>query len=147
MTRPDDRDSITGWFEEWGACIARLDFVRARALFAPEVVGFGTYSDFLSGIEDLERRQWRKVWPSITCFRFELGGLWTEVSPDRRLGHAAVGWSSTGTDEKGLPFPRPGRCTVALRRADPFAAWLGTHTHFSLVRGTPPVSYPRPASP
>ena len=147
MIRPDDRDSITGWFEEWVKCIASLDFVRARTLFAPEVVGFGTYSDILDGIDDLERRQWRMVWPAIAGFRFDLAGLWVEVSPDRRLGHAAVGWTSTGTNEEGQPFPRPGRCTVALRRADLDSAWLGTHTHFSLARGTPPVSHPRPASP
>ena len=147
MIAPDDRDSITGWFREWGESIASLDFTRSRTLFAPGVVGFGTYADFLSGIDDLEIRQWRVVWPSIAGFRFDLEGLWAEVSPDRRLGHAAVGWSSTGTDEEGRPFPRPGRCTVTLRRADPASPWRGTHTHFSLLRGTPPVSYPRPASP
>ena len=146
MIPPEDRGSITGWFETWGECIASLDFARARTLFAPEVVGFGTYSDFLSGIDDLESRQWRMVWPSIDDFRFNLDGLWTEVSPDRRLGHAAVGWFSTGTDPDGQPFPRRGRCTVTLRRAGPASAWKGTHTHFSLVRGTPPVSHGNPAS-
>ena len=147
MIASEDRDSLTGWFEEWGECIASLDFARARTLFAPDVVGFGTYSDFLSGIDDLEGRQWRMVWPAISAFRFDVAGLWAEVSPDRRLGHAAVGWTSKGTEPDGKRFPRPGRCTVTLRRENPASRWRGTHTHFSLVRGTPPVSYPRPAGP
>lgn len=144
MIAPDDHHSIAGWFEEWGGCIASLDFARARTLFVPAVVGFGTWSDFLSGIDDLETRQWREVWPSISDFRFDLDALWTEVSPDRMLGHAAASWTSTGMDEEGRPFARPGRCTVTLCRTDPGTPWLGTHTHFSLVRGTPPASHRLP---
>ena len=145
MTASDDHDSIAGWLAEWGACIASLDFARAKKLFAPEVVGFGTWSDLLVGLDDLEARQWRVVWPFISDFRFDLDGLWTDVSPDRRLGQLAAGWASTGVHEDGTPFDRPGRCTVTLRRADPASPWLGTHTHFSLNRDTPPVSYRSPS--
>ena len=141
MTATDDHASLAGWLAEWGECIASLDFARARALFDPEVVGFGTFSDLLVGIDDLESRQWRAVWPAIADFRFDVAGVWTEVSPDRRLGHLAAGWTSTGAHEDGAPFPRPGRCTVTLRRAAPTSPWLGTHTHFSLNRGTPAVSH------
>ena len=137
MTTTDDHDSIARWLAEWGECIASLDFARARTLFVPGVVGFGTFSDLLVGLDDLEVRQWRAVWPAISDFRFDLDGLWTEVSPDRRLAHLAAGWTSTGTREDGAPFPRPGRCTVTLRRADTGSPWRGTHTHFSLNRGTP----------
>ena len=144
MTASPDHLSLSGWLAHWGECIASLDFARARTLFVPEVVGFGTYSDLLVGLDDLEARQWRAVWPAIAAFRFDLDGIWTEVSPDRRLGHLAAGWTSTGMDERGAPFPRPGRCTVTLGREDVDAPWLGTHTHFSLNRGTPPVSYPPP---
>ena len=56
-------------------------------------------------------------------------------------GNLAAGWTSTGAHEDGTPFLRPGRCTVTLRRADPTSPWLGTHTHFSLNRGTPAVSH------
>ena len=72
--------------------------LRAReTLFVPEVVGFGTWSDLLVGLDDLEARQWRAVWPAIAGFRFDLEASWTEVSPDRRLGHLAAGWTSTGS--------------------------------------------------
>ena len=142
MTASGDHESIAAWLAGWGVCIARLDFARARTLFVPEVVGFGTWSDLLVGIDDLEARQWRAVWPAITDFRFDLDGTWTEVSPDRRLGHLAAGWTSTGSHPDGTPFPRPGRCTVTLRRSTVESPWLGTHTHFSLNRGTPPVSTP-----
>ena len=141
MSASKDHDSIADWLAEWGDCIASLDFARARRLFVPEVVGFGTYSDLLVGLDDLEARQWRAVWPSITDFRFDLDRLWTDASPDRRLGQLAAGWTSTGALEDGTAFQRPGRCTVTLRRAGTASPWLGTHTHFSLNRGTAPVSY------
>ena len=147
MTASEDHDSLTGWLAEWGECIAGLDFARARTLFVPEVVGFGTWSDLLVGLDDLEARQWRAVWPAIAGFRFDLEASWTEVSPDRRLGHLAAGWTSTGSHEGGAAFERPGRCTVTLRRAGADSPWLGTHTHFSLNRGTPAVSYPSRPSP
>ena len=142
MTGPEDHDSLAGWLTEWGECIAALDFARARTLFVPEVVGFGTFSDLLVGLDDLEARQWRAVWPAIAGFRFNVGAIWTEVSPDRRLGNLAAGWTSTGTHEDSTAFERPGRCTVTLRRAGADSPWRGTHTHFSLNRGTPAVSYP-----
>ena len=66
ITATDDHDSIAGWLAEWGECIAGLDFARARTLFVPEVVGFGTFSDLLVGLDDLEARQWRAVWPGIS---------------------------------------------------------------------------------
>lgn len=143
-TATEDHDSIADWLAEWGGCIASLDFARARNLFDPDVVGFGTFSDLLVGLDDLEARQWRAVWPAIADFRFDVDGLWTEVSPDRRLAHLAAGWTSTGRCEDATPFARPGRCTVTLRRADPTSPWFGTHTHFSLNRGTPPVSHRSP---
>ena len=147
MTGSEDHDSLAAWLAQWGECIEGLDFARARTLFVPEVVGFGTYRDLLVGLDDLETRQWRPLWTSISGFRFDLGGLWTEVSPDGRMGHLAAGWTSTGTHGDGTAFERPGRCTVTLRRAGADAPWLGTHTHFSLNRGTPAVSHPsrRPA--
>ena len=147
MTASEDRDSLAGWLAGWGECIAGLDFARARTLFVPEVVGFGTWSDLLVGLDDLEVRQWRRVWPTIADFRFDLDTMWTEVSPDRRLGHLAAGWTSTGTHEDGASFERPGRCTVTLRRAGAGSPWLGAHTHFSLNRGTPAVSYPSRSPP
>ena len=149
MTSSEDHDSLAGWLAKWGECVASLDFARARTLFVPEVVGFGTWSDLLVGLDDLEARQWRAVWPAIAGFRFDLDTMWTEVSPDRRLGCLAAGWTSTGTGEDGAPFERPGRCTVTLRRAGDDAPWLGVHTHFSLNRGVPAVSSPgrSPAGP
>lgn len=144
MTTSEDRDSIAGWLAEWGECIAGLDFARARTLFVPEVVGFGTWSDLLVGIDDLEARQWRAVWPAIADFRFDLDRIWTDVSPDRRLGQLAAAWTSTGAHRDGTAFERPGRCTVTLRRTGAASPWLGTHTHFSLSRGTPAVSHRNP---
>ena len=50
-------------------------------------------------------------------------------------GNSATGiitWNSRGFDESGAPFPRPGRATIVLARADAAAPWKGMHTHFSV---------------
>ncbi len=144
MTNPADQRAILDWLGTWGGYVANRDFASARDLFAPDVIGFGTYSDFVVGLENLEREQWRKVWPMIADFRFDLESAWTETSPDRLTAVLATRWFSTGFDEHGERFERPGRCTVTLRRAAVDEQWRGTHTHFSLDRGVPSQSYGAP---
>ena len=136
-----DHQSIRAWLNTWGSYVANRDFGSARALFDTDVVGFGTYSDFVAGLDNLEREQWQKVWPKISDFRFDVEGMWTETSQDRLCGHLAARWFSTGFDEQGRRYERPGRCTVTLRRASLDDGWLGTHTHFSLERDTPSLSH------
>jgi hypothetical protein len=63
------------------------------------------------------------------------------VSPDRLLAVAITGWDSTGIDEQGDRFERPGRATVVLRRASITDSWVGLHTHFSLGLGVPQKSH------
>ena len=92
----DDQASIRDWLATWGQCVAAVDFARARTLFHKQVVGFGTYSDFVAGLDDLEAQQWRQVWPTIRDFRFDVEGLSSGTSPDRLLGYLAARWSSTG---------------------------------------------------
>ena len=60
-----------------------------------------------------------------------------DIAEDRAW--AAVPWTSTGFDENGTAFDRPGRATVTFRRDG--ARWLGVHTHFSLKPGTPPRTH------
>ena len=138
---PLDAASIRAWLAEWNECVAAVDFARARPLFDSGVVGFGTYSDFVTGLDNLEQQQWRKVWPTIRDFRFDLEGLRLFTSPDRLFAYLATNWSSTGIGQDGTTFDRPGRCTVVLARAQPAAPWRGLHTHFSFYRGVPQRSY------
>ena len=138
---PADATSICAWLATWDECVVAVDFDRARPLFDSGVVGFGTYSDVVTGLDNLEQQQWRKVWPTIRDFRFDLEGIRPFTSPDRLFGYLAASWSSTGIGEDGTTFDRPGRCTVVLRRAQLTTPWLGVHTHISLFRGVPQRSH------
>ncbi len=137
----EDVDAIRDWFAAWGGHVAAVDFESARPLFDDAVIGFGTYMDTATGLDELERRQWRGVWPTIEGFRFNLASLKSVVSPDRRQAFAAITWSSTGIAADGGRFERPGRATVAFARPAPDQPWRGIHTHFSLNPGTPQTSH------
>ncbi len=141
MIDQQDRQSILDWLASWGDCVATRDFEKARRLFRSDVVGFGTYSDFVVGLDNLESEQWRQVWPTIANFRFDLDNAWVDISTDRLMGQVAARWQSTGYHDNGTTFDRPGRCTVTLRREDARSPWRGTHTHFSLERGVPQASH------
>ena len=48
----------------------RCGFRRARGvLFSPDVVSFGTLTGFMSGLQELETLQWRKIWPTHKGFQ------------------------------------------------------------------------------
>ncbi len=132
-------EPLRAWFRTWGGCVAAVDFASARPLFTDDVVGMGTHVAFVHGLDDLEREQWRNVWPNIEGFRFEVEELVGSI--DGKRAWAAVPWSSTGFHENGAPFDRPGRATVTFIASG--SAWLGTHTHFSLRPGTPQRTFGR----
>ena len=133
-----DKASIKAWYDAWGDCVAQVDFIAARPLFADDVLGFGTFVDFVEGRERLEANQWRSIWPTIKNFRFQTERLRVSVSPDRRQAVGMVTWESIGFDEEGRPYARPGRASAVLVRETIDEPWQGIHTHFSL--------YPREVS-
>ena len=133
----DGLEELREWFRFWGNCVAAVDFESARPLFAERVVGFGTYVEFVRGLDALYSEQWSKVWPKITDFRFNIEHLVGEIYGD--AAWAAVPWSSTGYHESGEAFDRRGRATATYVREN--GKWLGTHTHFSLKPGTPPHTF------
>lgn len=118
-----------------------LDYAAARELFEAEVIGFGTYKDFVEGLDALETGQWRSIWPSIEGFEFELSSLRTVMAEDRKSATAMLTWTSTGIAEGGSRYARPGRATVVLRRRAIDADWRGAHTHFSLFPGERKLSF------
>ena len=83
----------------------------------------------MTGLDAVEREQWRTVWPVIRDFTIDVEGARGVVAGDR--GWLAAVWDSRGRRPDGTLFPRPGRCTIAFERRD--GRWLATHTHFSLV--------------
>ena len=136
-----DCQAIANWFSSWDKLVDGVDFIPARELFDPEVVGFGTRMDIVSGINNLEMTQWRRVWPTIEGFRFDLSTLHCMVSPDRLQAVGIVLWRSKGFHEDGGVFQRPGRATVVFRRESVGKAWRAVHTHISLNPGTPQRSW------
>jgi ketosteroid isomerase-like protein len=137
MPTATETDGIRDWFTTWDSYVRARDYVSARALFHPAVIGFGTHMRIVSGLEHLEQNQWRNVWGTIEDFRFLVDELQTSVSDDGRQAWAVVPWTSTGFHEDGTPFDRPGRATVIFTRESANGPWRAIHTHISLAPGTP----------
>ncbi len=141
-TLAEDRAAIKAWFDRWGAHVAAKEFTPARDLFGAEALGFGTWMDYVEGLDALEARQWRSVWPTIRDFHHRTDdSLHVTVSPDRLQAVGLVLWTSTGFGEDGTPFERPGRTTAVFVRSSVGGDWRCIHTHVSLARGVPQQSF------
>jgi ketosteroid isomerase-like protein len=129
MTEPQATETtLKNWLHEMQACVRAVDYERAKKLFAPDVVGFGTYASVVQGLDNLQAGQWSNIWPTIRDFTFRLDELHWGV--DGALAWAACSWDSTGFRPDGTPFPRPGRVTLVFERRE--ERWLAVHSHFSL---------------
>lgn len=138
----EDKASIKAWFDDWGAMVGERRFEDARALFHKQVLGFGTWMDLVEGLDALEAKQWRSIWGTIKHFRHETERtLKVLVSPDRLMASGLVTWTSTGIDEAGADYERPGRTTALFVRESTDAPWRCIHTHVSLFRGVPQKSH------
>ena len=138
----DDRAAVGDWFDTWGGHVAAREFTEAREQFAPEALGFGTWMDYVEGLDALEGRQWRSVWPTIRDFHHRTDdSLQVTVSPDRLMAVGLVLWTSTGFAADGSEFERPGRTTAIFIRTVVGEEWRCIHTHVSLARGVPQQSF------
>ncbi len=124
----DETDQIRTWLEEFSAAVRAVDYERGTTMFAPEVVGFGTFAGMRVGLEALVNGQWRNIWGVTRGFTFRLDELHMGVSGDQAW--VAVPWDSQGQREEGDWFDRPGRATIILERRN--SRWFALHTHFSL---------------
>ena len=127
----EDLESIAAWFDQLGAKVCAVKPSAARALFADDVFAFGTFMDFVDGLDAVAEKQWSAIWPTIEDFRFHTENTRGVVSKDRMSACAAVVWTSTGISRNGERYDRPGRATVALVRETTSSPWLCVHTHFS----------------
>ncbi len=123
---------VRDWLVEMQGCVRAVGYARARGLFLPDVVGFGTYGGVLVGLDELAAGQWRHIWPTIADFTFRVGEA--RMGADGDLAWVACPWDSLGTRPDGSTFPRPGRMTVILARRE--GRWAAAHTHFSLYPPT-----------
>jgi ketosteroid isomerase-like protein len=119
---------VRAWLAEMERCVRAEDYAGGRAIFAPDVVAFGTRGARLAGLEATERDQWRRVWGAIRGFTFLVDQLAWGTSGD--VAWLACPWTSEGFGPDGVPFARPGRMTVVLERRA--GRWLAVHSHFSL---------------
>jgi ketosteroid isomerase-like protein len=139
--REEDIALIRRWFQRLTDHVRAVDYVGARPLFAEDLIAFGTFAAFVTGRDATEQRQWRSMWPTIDHFRCRLDDMRTIVSADRLTAVGIIIFDSTGYNEDGAPYDRPGRATVVFGRATIGADWVAQHTHFSLFRGVPERSF------
>ncbi len=133
--------SIKLWFKNWESYVIDKDFSSARKLFDIDVVSFGTWMDVVQGLDNLEERQWKKIWPNISNFSFLTETLFIQLSPDKLFANCILIWNSNGYDKLGKEFKRPGRATITLIRNNLRKPWKAIHSHLSLNKSVPQKSY------
>jgi len=124
----DARSEALGWLSTFEAACRGQDFAAGRRLFAPDAVAFGTYATAVHGLDNIEREQWRQIWPRIRDFTLDRNA---SVRAAGDAAWIAAGWSSEATAPDGRPFRRPGRATFVLERRG--GRWLAVHSHVSLL--------------
>ena len=124
----DTEREVTGWLDAFEAACRGRDFGAGRRMFAADAVAFGTYATAVRGLDNIEREQWKNVWPRIREFRFEARPAIHTAGDSAWI---AAEWSSEATGPDGQPFRRPGRGTFVLARRD--GRWLCVHSHVSLL--------------
>ena len=65
---PDDLARVKQWFHRLSERVRAVDFAGAHALFADDMVAFGTFENFITGRGRVEAAQWRNVWPVTSDF-------------------------------------------------------------------------------
>ena len=127
------------WLERFAGFVREVDYASARPLFHPDVLAFGTHRDVIPGLKAWQDTQWDNVWPKTSDFRFNTDAAHILVSADNTMATVVVPWTSTGYNQDGSTFDRPGRASMVFNRQD--GKWLCTHSHMSLNRGVPQQSY------
>ena len=128
------KSKVLQWLREWEVLINGQDFAKARTLFAEDVISFGTFSEILNGLSDLEARQWRVIWPTIAGFTFDDPQV--VISGDTTIVISL--WHSKGKTRDDGWYDRKGRATLVLRQDG--ERLLCIHSHLSMEPGIPPLS-------
>ncbi|HYR40566.1 MAG TPA: nuclear transport factor 2 family protein [Methylomirabilota bacterium] len=115
------------WLREFETACRGRDFDTGRRMFAEDAVAFGTWAMAVHGLANIEREQWRNVWPRIRNFTFEAEPV---VRASGETAWIAAAWSSEATGADGKPFVRPGRATFIL--APRSGRLQCVHSHVSL---------------
>src|SRR5438067_7972491 len=114
---PDDLALVKKWFRRLSEQVQAVDFAGAHPLFAEDMIAFGTFENFITGRDAVERAQWRNVWPVTAGFHFRMDDIRAIVSPDRLTAIGMGLFDSTGyqrtAPRMSAPAVRPWRCRAA----------------------------------
>ena len=72
ISTSDANGAIVEWFSKLGRYCASVDYQSAMAIFAEDVLSFGTKADIVVGIELLQLNQWEGIWPNIQDFKINM---------------------------------------------------------------------------
>ena len=139
----DDLARVKAWFERLSEHVRAVDFAGAHPLFADDMIAFGTFENFIAGRERVEAAQWRSVWGVTSGFRYRMDDIRAIVSADRLTAIGLGVFDSTGYHRDGTAYALPGRTTAAFSRRAIGEDWVADHTHMSLFRDVPSVSFGR----
>src|SRR5437762_8212312 len=81
----DDLDHVKAWFRRLSEHVQAVDFAGAHWLFSEDMIAFGTFENFITGREAVERAQWRNVWPVTSAFGYRMDDIRAIVALDRLL--------------------------------------------------------------
>lgn len=129
-------DKALEWLRQWETAINEEDFAAARRLFSPDVISFGTLTGFMAGLQELETRQWRKIWPTIKDFKFDNPAILVTGESASSTVIASL-WHSKGKTSGGGWYDRKGRATLVLRLENNLL--VCSHSHLSMDPGMPPL--------
>lgn len=138
---PDDLARVKAWFQRLSDHVRAVDYEGARPIFADDMIAFGTFENFITGREAVEKAQWRSVWGVTEGFRFRMDDIRAIVSRDRLTAIGMGVFDSKGYHEDGTAYDRPGRTTIAFSRGKTGDDWVCDHSHMSLFRDVPTRSF------
>lgn len=126
------QQSLRNWLDTFSRCVREKDYSNGRAMFSNDVVGYGTWTDRMVGMDSLFDNQWSNVWPRTEGFTFdqEHAHFWLDNAEQPTQCTIAALWSSTGVGDDGERVKREGRSTIVLQRVAA-GEWYAMHTHFS----------------
>jgi ketosteroid isomerase-like protein len=120
---------VADWLRRFAKAVRDENFTAGRQLFASNTVSCGTICFRASTLEELERCQWRLVWPNTAGFDFEYDSAVAAVNGNQAL--VVANWTSMTRTPADRPILRRGRATIGLQQID--SQWQAIHTHFSLT--------------
>jgi ketosteroid isomerase-like protein len=117
-------DTPQDWLSEFVEAVRTGDTDAGRVLFADDVVGYGTLTPRMLGLDDLVEWQWRPTWERVETWQLTDVDV---VEQTDALAVLAVCWKRVNNDDHAVVH---GRATLVLRRGAG-SAWRCIHSHFS----------------